>query len=439
MKQVVRKEEVDIGRISDNYKEPLQIELNIQDPIVIEYLIRFDESMHEEKVLEALRIGVIAIQSASPTLDTKIVGEKFKEVENNINTHINSFQGNIESKLEEYFKADSGFLPRSLKALFGENGQLTQLLHKQIGPSSEFAKSIDPSNKESVISKIEEIVNANLQEYSDKIIKQFSLDIEDSSLVRLKKSLSEEVKGIQKSNNESFANLCGALGIKVGKELEAEKGTEKGREFETIFYDYVAKKGKEIDDKTENVTGIPDKDTGSKIGDYVITLGDTSGAPGRKIVVEVKKQKYKLKDAIDELKSAKENRKTESGIFVFAKGFSPPEIGDFYFIGNDFFVTVDEELIEKKKPLLFFEAAYKISRLLVITKVRKEEIQELDLTKIQGEIDYLIKDVEQLSELSKKAKTIKKNSEFIIDTLNKLKKDIEPRLTNISNLLKQTP
>lgn len=439
MKQAVKRKEMDVARISENYQEPLVIELNIQDPIVIDYLNDFDESIRKDKALEALRIGVVAIKSASPTLDTKIVEEKFKEVENNINTHINSFQGNIESKLEEYFKTDSGFLPRSLKAIFGENGQLTQLLYKQIGPSSEFAKSIDPSNKESVISKIEETVNANLKEYSDKIIKQFSLDNENSALVKLKNLISGEVKEVQRSNNDLFANFSKALGIKVGKELEAEKGTEKGREFETILYDYVAKKGKEIGDKTENVTGIPDKDTGSKIGDYVITLGDTSGAPGRKIVVEVKKQKYKSKDAIDELKSAKENRKTESGIFVFAKGFSPPEIGDFYFIGNDFFVTVDEELIEKGKPLLFFETAYEIARLLVVTKVRKEEKQELDLTKIQGEIDCLIKDVEQFSELSKKAKTIKKSSQFIIDTLKKLKEDIEPRLTKISNLLKQTP
>lgn len=85
MKQIIKNKKSDIIEVSDNYQEPFYIELCVQDPIIIEYLIGFNESLREEKALEALRIGVIAIQSASPTLDTNIVEQKFKEVENNIN------------------------------------------------------------------------------------------------------------------------------------------------------------------------------------------------------------------------------------------------------------------------------------------------------------------------------------------------------------------
>ena len=60
----------------------IDLDLVIHDPNVVAYLQQFqDEDEQREKVLEALKVGVIAIQSASPTLDTRIVQQKFDEIE----------------------------------------------------------------------------------------------------------------------------------------------------------------------------------------------------------------------------------------------------------------------------------------------------------------------------------------------------------------------
>ena len=156
-------------------------------------------------------------------------------------------------------------------------------------------------------------------------------------------------------------------------------------------------------------------------------------------MIEAKKEQgFRLKDAIDELKEAKENREAEAGIFVFAKGYEPPEIGDFHRIGEDFFITVDEKFIENRQPLLFFEAAYKIVRALIVTTARREVVQELDLDRIKRELDSLVALVERLSELSTKAKTISTNSKFIEDTISKLKDDMESRLNDVLNLLNRS-
>ncbi len=429
----------------------LEILLKITEQTVLKYLYSFDEANREEKAIEALRVGVIAIQSASPSLDTRIVEEKFRDVETSIDEYLKTFQSELKDKLENYFKAESGEVPRKLEDLLGktgilsqifksyfnsESGQLQLLLQNQIGPSSSFAKNLDRNNKESVISKLENFIETHLELTTGEIVDEFSLDKDGSALSKLKKSLSDEVKEIQKSNALFFVELKEALGIKEGRETEAEKGTEKGREFEKDLYAPVASVSRQLGDTSEFVRAITGKVPRAKVGDYVLTLGNTSGAPNLKIVVEVKKeQNYKLKDAINELKEAKENREADAGIFVFAKGYEPAEVGDFHKLGNDFYITVDEEQLAKNEPLLFFEAAYKIIRVMLITSSRIQEAKEIDKEKIKRELDEIVKLTERISEILTKASTISNSSKFITETATTLKTDLETRLNGIISQL----
>jgi hypothetical protein len=431
----------------------VRLELTISDPIVTKYLVAFVEPIRQDKAIEALRVGVIAIQSASPTLDTKIVEEKFREIENSIETCLSDFETDIKSKLEDYFKMGSGSVPRSLETLFGNNGTLTHLLNEyfgadagrvlrllqdQVGPSSPFARSLDPNNKESVVSRLQDTVKNHIETEAEKIVKQFSLDIEGSALSRLNALVTDKVSKIEDSNNRFFTELKEALGIKAGKATEAEKGTEKGREFETILYNYVAQVARSLGDSTDNVRSVAGSIERCKTGDYVITLSELSAAPGQRIVVEAKKmQGYKLKEAIAELKEAKENRDAVVGILVFAKGYEPPELGDFLRVGSDFFVTVDEKCVDRNEPLLYFDAAYKVLRALIVTAARKEEKKELNIEEIRNELESIIVLVARLSELSTKARTISSNSKFIEELVDELKEEIEPRLSQVLKLLSQ--
>ena len=73
----------------------LESTLLITDPVIIKYLSVFFESERNDKILEALRVGVIAIQSASPTIDTNIVNDKFMQVQTTIDTYLNGFKGDL--------------------------------------------------------------------------------------------------------------------------------------------------------------------------------------------------------------------------------------------------------------------------------------------------------------------------------------------------------
>jgi hypothetical protein len=425
----------------DNQKEKMSLNLVIDDQTIVKYLMQFDESERAEKALEAMRIGVIAIQSASPSLDTKVVEEKFREIEKDLKDYTDEFKISIETEMKKYFEKDKGDVHLVLNSFFGdrgafsatlkeyfdsEGGKVSLLIKDKIGPGSSFAKAVDPADKASVISRIEEVVNKKMSESVDGLIEQFSLDKNDSGMSRIKKVVEDKINEIKTSNDAFFHELREHLNMRKARAEEAEKGTQKGRDFETILYEKIAKLGTQLQDVTENVTGIPGAIPRVKVGDYVATLGDTSGAPKKRIVIEAKKgKKYTLLDAVEELKQAKENRLADCGIFVFAKGYEPIEIGDFRIIENDFFCTADETMLEQDVPLLFVEAAYRISRVFIVSQVRKEKCGEIDLAAIKGKIEKMKGCVDLMSDLITKAKTIQKSGENIEETTVKIKEELD--------------
>ena len=70
----------------------IEVSLVIQEPNVVGYLNQFESEEQRNKLLEALKVGVIAIQSASPTLDTQVVQEKFGEVEQEMKSQMRLHQ-----------------------------------------------------------------------------------------------------------------------------------------------------------------------------------------------------------------------------------------------------------------------------------------------------------------------------------------------------------
>lgn len=253
-----------------NAGAPLLLTLPITDPIVLGYITQFDEDHHVEKAVEALKVGVIALKSASPTLDMRVVHDKFAEV---------------------------------------------------------------------------------------------------------------------------------------------------------------------MGDETELVRGTVGAVARSKQGDFVATLGETAGAPGLKIVVEVKESEWKLKDAVAAIDDAKKNREAAIGIFVFAKGSEPAEVGDFRRIGEDFYCTVDKSDLAAAKPLLFFDSAYKIARALAVAAARRQAAGGLDLEAIEQHVRELLGWVDRIGEMTTKARSIQSSGKFIEDRANELKGDLDRRLNEVLQVL----
>jgi hypothetical protein len=287
------------------------------------------------------------------------------------------------------------------------------------------ANSLDPSNKDGVICQIQTMVQGHLEEKTKEIIGQLSLDKEDSAISRFKLMMDSFLKELRE-----------AQGIKKGAALEAERGTQKGRVFESLLYERVAEWGRQLEDQTEDVTGAVGSIPRCKTGDYLITLGETCGAPGVRLVIEAKKQSYRMQKAIDELKEAMENREATCGIMLFAKGYEPPEIGDFRQIGVDYFATVDEEALNDGRALVYAECAYKLARAAAVTMRRKKEAKQLDFDKISQDLNELGDSVKRISELIKKARRINSESTSLETLAEEIKDEMDDKIEQIIALLK---
>lgn len=421
----------------------LDLNLVITDQTVLGYLAQFQsEDTQTEKTLEALKVGVIAIQSASPTLDTTIVQSQFAEMESSMREYVTAFQKSIKEDLKKYFESNDGVVPRSIDDIFGdsgtlsrtfqtffdpEDGRLGRLMQSHVGPESTFGKTLDPQNKHGVIAVLEARVQELVEAKLDDVLKEFSLDEDGSAMSRLNGMLAE-----------AFEKINRALGHGDGKAEESLKGHVKGIDFEKDLYGVFAEIGRQIGDETDLVRGTVGALPRCKKGDFVSTLGETSGAPGLRVCVEVKDQPVKLKDAIDELQEAKKNREAEAGIFVFARGSEPTEVGDFRRIGEDFYCTVDKASLKTGQDLLFLDAAYKIARAFVVAAVRKQSAGELDLPRIAAHLDSLSAWSDRIADMGKKARTIQNSGKLIEECANDLKKDLDERVAAIMDTLRQS-
>lgn len=415
----------------------LNVNLVISDRNVLAYLAQFEnEETQCEKALEALKVGVIALQSASPTLDTTVVQTHFAEMESSMQEYVAMFQKSIKDDLKKYFESSDGVVPRSIADIFGEGGTLSRtfraffdpedgrlgrLMQTHVGPESTFGKSLDPQNKQGVIAILEARVQELVEAKLDDVLKEFSLDQNGSAMSRLHGMLAE-----------SFERINRALGHNDGQKQEAKKGHVKGIRFEQELYDdYFVSLCTQCDDYPSLVARTPGHIDGCKTGDLMSTLGEATGTPGINIVIEVKDREVKLTDARTELQEAKVNRKAAIGIYVWSRGTEPSEVGDFRRIGDDFYVTADMEDLRAGKPLLYFDVAYRIARAMAVAAMRRESANEIDLGKIENHVEALGTWSERVADMSVKARTIQKSGKLIEECAVDLKEELDRRVAEV--------
>jgi hypothetical protein len=224
-------------------------------------------------------------------------------------------------------------------------------------------------------------------------------------------------------------------GHEEGKKEEAEKGSGKGMVFEDVLYAMLAKTAKGYGDLSESTQGTAGTIPRCKVGDAIITLGESSGAPGAKIAVEFKMDRgYKLKDALDEVATARRNRNAQVGIMVFARGYEPQELGDFRRIGDAIFCTVDADEIALGSENVLMTSAYALARGMV-TEMSKTE-GGINAEALKTQIEAVAALAERLSEINTKAATVRNAGDAITDLVTKLQTDLKGRVQALQNMLK---
>jgi hypothetical protein len=251
---------------------------------------------------------------------------------------------------------------------------------------------------------------------------------------KLEKQLDDQFGDHGNLIKDSMAEMLRQLGLDLGiskaVDVEHQKGTQKGVEFEEYCEEIISEIAKNHNDRLESTGNITGLIEGSKKGDHVYTIKDS----GKKIVLEMKdytnpQSTPKLERYMNE---AIENRGAEYGIVISKRknGFSK-DVGVFQEYGNKLFValtTEESENVELQNELLVIAIRWARLRL-------KQKSGTVDSSLIIEKIENIQRTMKKFSSIKAKCTNIKGISDEITEDLDELRETINADLLGVSNSL----
>jgi hypothetical protein len=208
----------------------LLLTLEVSDPEVVGELEKQAEGpARETYALAALRVGVLALRQASGQLDSAAVREAGQEILRELSEVLadrgSEITGEITIALRQYFDPSTGTLPQKIESLIRNDGDLERVLRAHLAPEnstiaralvahlgegSPLFKLLSPDDAHGLKSRIESMLKEVLEERQQKILREFSLDTEESALSRL-------VRKVRESNGDLTTDVRAQVEALIGE------------------------------------------------------------------------------------------------------------------------------------------------------------------------------------------------------------------------------
>src|ERR1700722_17051878 len=116
---------------------PMRLELDVADAEVLAELRQHEGEERDRYALAALRVGVLALRTASGHIDAGSIREAghalVSEVRELLSSRATEMTERLSSTLTQYLDPQSGVLPQRLQSLMRKDGELDQLLRAHVG------------------------------------------------------------------------------------------------------------------------------------------------------------------------------------------------------------------------------------------------------------------------------------------------------------------
>jgi len=200
----------------------LSLELLVQDHDTIATLWEHEPGRdRDDYALHALRIGVLALRHARGQLDADLVRRESQrmlgDLQGQLGEHSRTVHDRLSGSLREYFDPENGRFPQRVESLVKRDGELEQLLRRQIGghdselvktlvlhvgDQSPLFKLINPKESQGLLAALRLTLDEELAGQREKVLSEFSLDNKQGALARLLDELCESqgqlTDGLQK-------------------------------------------------------------------------------------------------------------------------------------------------------------------------------------------------------------------------------------------------
>ena len=180
----------------------------ITDPDIMQYFTEIDagddastNQKREELLLQALRIGVIALRRTQTQVDTDAIRREFDD-----------FKRRANDALEEFFKEDTGKLALGLRKYLGK-GEVEDLFN--------------PDLRNSAVGRIQTLLDGHFGGDGAKFTRLLDYTEPNSPPKKLQESLQKNFEKLQTQINEVSVKIA----TSKAREEERELSTQKGGDF----------------------------------------------------------------------------------------------------------------------------------------------------------------------------------------------------------------
>jgi len=394
---------------------------------------RLDRLIRKDGDLEALlRRHLDGEASSLARTLAQHVGEASPILKHLSPTQSDGFLATLQQAIEETLQAardhilgqfsldDKGSaLSRLVTEITGSNGKLR----------ADLAADIDTVRKEFSLDQPDGALSRLVKRVDDttaQVRSSLTLDDETSPLAVLRRELLGVIKNLNDANVAFHTEVRSTLEALNVRRAEAAQSTRHGLEFEDAVGEILTQQTRNSGDIVGCVSQSVGRIARCKVGDFVLTLGPESAAPGACIVFEAKEDRsYDLRKMVDELAQARENRGAQVGIAVLSKATAPEGIEPLTRFGADIIVIWDRD--DTTSDVLF-TAALSLARALVVRERSQQERVEAEFTAIEDAVRRITKAVESMSEIMTWSETIRSNGLKIHDRAERLRDDISKQL-----------
>lgn len=185
--------------------DSLPLELVVTDHDTVEELQAYASGgQREQFALQALRIGVLALRQARGRVDADLIQREtsrmLMELGGQLTAHAATMQEKLAAALKDYFDPTSGRFHERVQQLVKEDGELEQLMRRQIGgQDSELAKTLldhfgqqsplmkllNPRESEGLLAALGQTLESQLTAQRNHVLREFSLDNKEGALARM--------------------------------------------------------------------------------------------------------------------------------------------------------------------------------------------------------------------------------------------------------------
>ncbi len=331
--------------------------LVVRDPTLAELVERRLERdvPPAETIVNALEIGARVLDREATGAEVDLVERRFAELEHAFAEQARGITEQLEQRLEEFVGEDGGAMSKALDAHAGELGEL-------------IATNFGEDRATAVQYQIRELINKQLVESRQELLKQFSAEDGHNPLTDFKGAMIRESK-VNRDLIQALAENTAKLRLEVQRlhdareaasELadERERGTSKGRDFEQRVFDVLDRIASERGDVAQHV-GDERSAAGGKRGDIVVEIDASTGPAAGKIVFDAKDEQLSKNKAWATLNEALDDRDASFAVLVVASDEKVPAGREqlHEYEGNKMFVALDREQLDERALKLAYAAA----------------------------------------------------------------------------------